>query len=189
MDIFGIVLITWQLLSWFIAKFAWLIVAILIFSFREKILLNVLLPILLPLIKFWNLFINNFNNSYPAFSHFEIGDVENKRIDLNHEIGRSHDAFEKLLEKGYSQYLSNVMQEYVEASAKSRMFKDEVNYMIEGNIAVTNGKKKIQEVRKDFENKFGMRGMSFNMSNYQKAAEVEYKEWNERLKINLTKKT
>ncbi len=166
------VIIIFGLLLWILTRFGWwtniVLVIILLVSIRETILTL--------LFQFWYLFIRSYNTSYPVFSRFEIGSAEIKRMSSDFNSKKAYSNFHNLDKKSEdTQSKRNEFRYYVEKETESKMMRDEVTFMIKGNIAASNGEKQFDEVCKEFGEKFGT-GQSLQKK-YKQEANKRYEDW------------
>lgn len=119
---------------------------------------------------------------YPVFPPEQIRSVWREMAFYSDEALRLCDEDDKLLEKeknvkrakDYSNEVKRAVKARMEASVKNEFYRKKLNFMIERNISVLNGKRKIDEVYDEFETKWEVTSICKRIED---KVEKYYKEW------------
>lgn len=138
--------------------------------------------IVFSIIRIWNLFFRQYNNAYPAFTRYEIGTDWNRITHYSVLSANIYEKFDKLVEneskngvkrnQDYSEKVKDYYKKYLAAEYSRNFWNEVANYKIEANIAVNNGKKKIEDVQ-SYAYKYAV------MPHWENGIETskKYKEW------------
>ena len=175
-----LILLGWDLITGIMGSF-WVHLSIIFFIWSYE---RILLWTLLPFVEAWNIYVKNYNNSYPVFSRFEIGTVQNSLNRYNRESSTAFDNYAKSQEKerrkglnvnGNKSFSKNVKyyyKEYLEGKLWTETKRKELYSMIEGNIEVSLGKKTIHQVKEEVRNM-----LQGQIHKIDKEFDNEYKDW------------